>query len=72
MGNTNASAPLVSEKIFTKAMKELADIMDDKLTTLTNNINLNMDMRIEASTDTLKTHTTNIHNLMSAMAMKFQ
>lgn len=72
MGNTNASAPLVSEKIFTKAMKDLAATKDDKLTILTNNINLNTDMQIEASTDTLKTHATNIHNIMSQMAMEFQ
>jgi hypothetical protein len=46
--------------------------MDDKLTTLTHNINLNTDTRIEASTDTLKTHATNLHGIMSAMAMEFQ
>ena len=46
--------------------------MDDKLTALTNNINLNTDKHIEASTDTLKTHATNIYNIMSAMAMEFQ
>ena len=67
-----ASLPLVSEKLFTKAIKELANTMDDKFTTLTNNINLNTDMRIEASMDTLKTHATNIHNIKSAMAMEFQ
>ena len=72
MHNTAASTPLVSEKLFTKAMKELAETMDDKLTTLTHNINLNTDLRIEASTDTLKTHATNIHNIMGAMAMEFQ
>jgi hypothetical protein len=72
MSNIAAASPLVSEKIFTKAIKELAETMDDKLNTLTNNINLNTDMRIEASTDTLKSHATNIHNIMSAMAMEFQ
>lgn len=72
MHNTAASSPLVSEKLFTKALKELTESMDDKLTTLTHNINLNTDMRIEASTDTLKTHATNIHSIMSAMAMEFQ
>jgi hypothetical protein len=72
MHNTAASSPLVSEKIFTKALKDLTESMDDKLTTLTHNINLNTDMRIEASTDTLKTHATNIHGIMSAMAMEFQ
>jgi hypothetical protein len=72
MHNTAASSPLVSEKLFTKALKELTHTMDDKLTTLTHNINLNTDMRIEASTDTLKTHATKIHSLMSAMAMEFQ
>ena len=72
MHNTAASSPLVSEKLFTKAMKELAETMDDKLTTLTHNINTNTDMRIEAPTDTLKTHATNIHTIMSAMAMEFQ
>ena len=72
MHNTAASSPLVSEKLFTKTMKELAETMDNKLTTLTHNINLNTDMRIEASTDTLKTHATNMHNIMSAMAMEFQ
>ena len=72
MYNTAATSPLVSEKLFTKAIKELTDTMDDKLTTLTHNINLNTDMRIEASTDTLKTHATNIHGIMSAMAIEFQ
>ena len=72
MNNTATASPLVSEKLFTKAIKELAETMDDKLNTLTNNINLNTDMRIKASTDTLKSHATNIHNIMSAMAMEFQ
>ena len=72
MSNSAATAPLISEKTFTKAMKELVEKMDDKLITLTNNINFNMDMRNEASTDTLKTHATNIHNIMSAMAKEFQ
>jgi hypothetical protein len=72
MYNTAASSPLVSEKIFTKALKELTESMNDKLTTLTHNINLNTDMRIEASTDTLKTHATNMHSIMSAMAIEFQ
>ena len=72
MSNTVAASPLVSEKFITKAMKELAETMDDKLNTLTNNINLNTDIRIKASTDTLKLHATNIHNIMSAMAMEFQ
>lgn len=53
-------------------MKELVETMHDKLTSLTNNINLNTDMRVEASTETLKTHATNIHNIMSAIAMEFQ
>ena len=49
MDYINASAPLMSEKIFIKVMDDLADTMDDKLTTLTNNINLNTDMRIKNS-----------------------
>ena len=72
MTNTASASPLVSEKLFTKAMKELTATMDDKLNTLTSNINLNTNMRIEASTDTLKSHATNMHNIMSAMAMEFQ
>jgi hypothetical protein len=72
MYNTAASSPLVSEKLFTKALKDLTATMDDKLTTLTHNINLNTDKRIEASTDTLKTHATNIHGIMSTMAIEFQ
>ena len=72
MHNTATSSPLVSEKLFTKALKDLTDTMDDKLTTLTNNINLNTDMRIEASTDILKTHATNLRSVMSAMAMEYQ
>jgi hypothetical protein len=72
MYNTAASSPLVTEKLFNKALKELTDFIDDKFTTLTHTINHNMDMRIEASTDTLKTHATNIHGIMSAMAMEFQ
>lgn len=46
--------------------------MEDKLTTITHTINHNTDVRIEASTDTLKMHATNIHNIMSAMAVEFQ
>ena len=72
MHNTAASSPLVSEKLFTKTIKDLVAMVDDKLTTLTNNINLNTDKRIEASTETLTTHATNIHNVMSAMAIEFQ
>ena len=72
MSNTAAASPLVSEKLFTKTIKDLVATVDNKLTTLTNNINLNTDTRIEASTETLKTHATNIHNIMSAMAMEFQ
>ena len=72
MSNTAASTPLVSERLFTKIIKELVNTVGDKLTALTNNINLNTDKRIEASTDTLKIHATNIHNIMSAMAMEFQ
>ena len=67
-----ASSPLVSEKLFTKTIKDLVATVDDKLTTLTNNINLNTDKRIEASTETLTTHATNIHNVMGAMAIEFQ
>lgn len=47
-------------------------MVDGKLITLTNNINLNTDKQIKASTDTLKTHATNIHNIMNAIAMEFQ
>jgi hypothetical protein len=72
MHNTAASSPLVSEKLFTKALKNLTTSMDDKLTTLTHTINHNTDMRIETSTDTLKAHATNIHGIMSAMALEFQ
>jgi hypothetical protein len=53
-------------------MKDLSDTMDVKFNTLTHNINQNTDKRIEASTDTLKSHAANIHNLMSQMAMEFQ
>ena len=72
MNNIAATSPLVSEKFFAKTIEELVDTVDGKLTSLTHNINLNTDKRIEASTDTLKTHATNIHNIMSAMAMEFQ
>ena len=65
MSNVAASSPLVSEKLFTKTIKELVETVDGKLTTLTNNT----DKHIKASTDTLKTHATDIHNIMSAMAM---
>lgn len=72
MSNIAASSHLVSEKFFTKTIKELVETVDGKLTTLTHQINLNTDRKIEASTDTLKTHATNIHNIMSVMTMKFQ
>ena len=72
MSNTAAASPLVSEKLFPKALKDLADTMDIKLNTITTNINQNTDKRIETSTDTLKSHAANIYNIMNAMAMKFQ
>ena len=72
MHNSAASSPLVSEKFLTKTIKDLVETVDGKLTTLANNINLNTDKQIEASTDTLKTHATTIHSIMSAMAMEFQ
>jgi hypothetical protein len=46
--------------------------MDIKLNTVTNHINHNTDIRIEESTETLKSHAANIHNIMSAMATEFQ
>ena len=72
MHNTAVSSPLLSEIFFTKTIKDLVATVDDKLTTLTNNINLNTDKRIEASTETLTTHATNMHNVMNAMALEFQ
>jgi len=72
MHNTAVSSPLLSEKNFNKTIKDLVATVDDKLTTLTNNINLNTDKRIEASMETLTTHATNMHNVMSAMALEFQ
>lgn len=72
MNNIAASSPLISEKFFTKTIKDLVDTVDDKLTNLANNINLNTDKQIEASTDTLKTHASNMHHIMSAMALEFQ
>ena len=72
MSNHAAATPLVSEKLFNKAMKDLVETMDVKLNTISNHINHNTDTRIEASTETLKSHAANIHNIMSAMAMKFQ
>jgi hypothetical protein len=72
MTNTAAASPLLSEKHVNKAMKDLTDTMDVKLNTLTNNINQHTDKQIETSTDTLKSHAANIHNIMSAMAMEFQ
>ena len=72
MSNHAATTPLVSEKTFHKAMKDLADAMDVKLNTVTNHINHNTDVRIKASTETLKSHAANIHNIMSAMATEFQ
>ena len=66
------SSPLVSEKLFTKTIRELVETVDGKLTTLTNNINLNTDNKIDASTKTFKSHATNIHFIMSVMAMELQ
>ena len=72
MHNIATTSPLVSEKFFARTIRELVETVDGKLTTLTHNINLNTDKRIEESTDTLKTHATNIHTVMSAMALEFQ
>ena len=72
MTNHAAATPLVSEKLFNKAMQDLVETMDVKLNTITNHINHNTDTRIEASTETLKSHAANIHNIMSAMATEFQ
>ena len=72
MSNHATAALIVSEKLFSKVMKDLVETMDVKLNTITNHINHNTDTKIEASTDTLKSHAANIHNIMSAMAMEFQ
>ena len=72
MNNHAATTPLVSETFFKKTMKNLVETMDTKLNTLTTHINQNTDARVEASTETLKTHAANIHNIMSAMASEFQ
>ena len=72
MHNTAVASPVVSDKFFTKVMKKLAKSMDIKLNTLSSNINNTTYMQIEASTDTLKSHATNIHSIMSAMAIEFQ
>ena len=72
MSNYAAAVPLVSEKYFNKAMKNLVETMDVKLTTISNHINHHTDVKIEASTETLKSHAANIHNIMSAMATEFQ
>ena len=72
MSNHATAAPLVSEKLFSKVMKDLVETIDVKLNTITNHINHNTDTKIEASTDTLKSHAANVHNIMSAMAMEFQ
>ena len=72
MTNHAAATPLVSEKLFTKAMNDLVNTMDVKLNTIATHINHNTDVRIEASTETLKSHAVNIHNIMNAMATEFQ
>jgi hypothetical protein len=41
MNNIAAASPLVSEKLFTKIIKELVDTVDDKLTSLSHNIDIN-------------------------------
>ena len=46
--------------------------MDKKLATLANTINLNMDMRVEASMETIKAHTINIQSFIYPMAMEYQ
>jgi hypothetical protein len=72
MSNHAVATPPLSEWNFTKVMKNLVETMDVKLNTVTNHINHNTDVRIEASTETLKAHAVNIHNIMSAMATEFQ
>lgn len=72
MNNVTASTPLVTEKLFTKTMKDLVETVDGKLATLANNINLNTDRRVEASTETLKSHTMHIANVVSSLAQEFQ
>jgi hypothetical protein len=72
MTNHAAATPLVSEKFFNKTMQNLVETMDVKLNTLSTHINHNTDARVEASTEILKTHAANIHNIMSAMASEFQ
>ena len=69
MSNHAAATPLVSEKLFNKSMKDLIEIIDVKLNTITNHINHNTDVKIEASTEILTSHTANI---MSAMVTEFQ
>ena len=72
MNNTATTTLLLSERLFTKTIKDLVETVDEKLNTLANTINLNTDKQIATSTDTLTTHATNIHIIMNAMALEFQ
>lgn len=64
MNNAATSTPLVLERNFTHTMKELVETVDSKLATFANSINLNTDRRTTESTETLKTHALNMHNVM--------
>lgn len=47
MSNSAHIAPLVMQQLFTKTMRDLVEVVDGKLATLTHNINLNTDRRVE-------------------------
>ena len=51
MNNQAVTTQLVLERVFNKAIKDLVDTMDIKLTTITNHINHNTNTRVEASTE---------------------
>lgn len=59
------------KKCFTKTIKDLV-AMDGKLTTLANNIKLNTNKQVEASTKLLTSHTIHIANDIRSLVQEFQ
>ena len=62
INNSITSTALVTKKLFAKTMKDLVNTVKGKLAMLANNINLNTNKKVEASTKTLTLHSTHIAN----------
>ena len=72
MGNVINTNPLITEKFFTKTMRDFEDKLEERFGSLTTTINHHTDQRHETTTTTLTNHATNLHTLLGTIAQEFQ